>query len=495
MPNKNIHVKGMHCPSCEVLIESEVGEIKGIKSVKANRKSESIDVEFRKNVKDEEKKNLISKIKQKIEKFDEYKVIDGKDVKNAKNNQEAQRSVLEEWSLAIIIFIALALTFYVFQKSGVLDRFSTGDSVNYVSSFGIGIIASLSSCLAVVGAVVVSFSSKQKNKGSRAMAWTQAQFHIGRLIVFFLLGGVLGLIGGSFTISTNFTIILSIVIALVMFYLGLNILGFVPSLADIGIRFPKWMSSPVKNKSAFQDKRLGAFILGGATFFLPCGFTQSMQLFALSSGDFLQGALNLFLFALGTLPVLFFAGYFTQVLTSQKSKLFMKVAGLMVFAFGFYILSNALTLAGFDMNFGTDDVSGSKIVIQDGKQVVEMSVLYSGFEPSVLPIKKNIPVKWVIRGEEVTGCTNEIIVPDLDIRQDIQSGENIVEFTPKESGTISFSCWMGMVKGKFVVVDNDSDLKEVEILEEKPTKTTTQNPSCGCGKTTCDGGCSGGCGR
>ena len=80
-----------------------------------------------------------------------------------------------------------------------------------------------------------------------------------------------------------------------------------------------------------------------------------------------------------------------------------------------------------------------------------MSVTSRGFEPSSLKIKKNVPVKWVVKGDEVSGCTNKIVIPSLNIAKNIKTGENIISFVPADAGEIPFSCGMGMVRGKFIV--------------------------------------------
>ncbi|MDR2416217.1 MAG: sulfite exporter TauE/SafE family protein [Candidatus Peribacteria bacterium] len=38
------------------------------------------------------------------------------------------------------------------------------------------------------------------------------------------------------------------------------------------------------------------------TFFVPCGFTFAMQLYAMQTGSFLSGGVVMLLFAVGTLP-------------------------------------------------------------------------------------------------------------------------------------------------------------------------------------------------
>jgi len=80
-----------------------------------------------------------------------------------------------------------------------------------------------------------------------------------------------------------------------------------------------------------------------------------------------------------------------------------------------------------------------------------MSVTSRGFEPGSLKIKKGTPVRWIIRGVSVSGCTNQIIIPSLDIAKNISSGENIISFVPPDVREIPFSCGMGMVRGKFIL--------------------------------------------
>lgn len=80
-----------------------------------------------------------------------------------------------------------------------------------------------------------------------------------------------------------------------------------------------------------------------------------------------------------------------------------------------------------------------------------MRVASWGFQPKVLKIKKDIPVKWIIKGDQITGCTEKIIVPELNIAKTLNSGDNIIMFTPNQLGEIPFSCAMGMVRGKFIV--------------------------------------------
>lgn len=45
MAKGTFKVKGMHCPSCEKVLRMDIGEIKGVKSVKADFKKGIVEVE------------------------------------------------------------------------------------------------------------------------------------------------------------------------------------------------------------------------------------------------------------------------------------------------------------------------------------------------------------------------------------------------------------------------------------------------------------------
>jgi sulfite exporter TauE/SafE len=362
--------------------------------------------------------------------------------------------------LAIFVVYKTAIIF------GLLDIIDPKNTkLTFGLAFLVGIVASVSSCLAVVGSVVIAFSEKYKNDSSSF--WNSAvkpnlAFHLGRVATFFVLGGMLGLLGGEINISGNAISIYTILIALVMGWLGLNILGIIPSISNVGVRIPRKLTNKWE-KIKKTNHRSAPLILGGLSFFLPCGFTQSMQIFALASGSFLVGALTMALFSLGTVPVLLLVGVTTSWTRDKNWGIFKKVAGIMVLTFAIYTLNSGLAIQGimgniFSSQKESETTSSDEKKIQNNsqsgntnEQMIEMHVTTRGFEPSTIKIKKNVPVRWVIKGDSITGCTNKIIIPSLNIEKSLKSGDNIVTFTPDKSGEIPFSCWMGMVRGKFLV--------------------------------------------
>lgn len=251
------------------------------------------------------------------------------------------------WRHDILIAIPLAallvLTFIAIQKLGLVNLI-TSDKVNYGTALFIGVVASLSSCLAVVGGLVLTLSATAAQRGD---TWKhQILFHIGRLVGFFVLGGVIGVIGKTFQFSSLSYLILGLVVAGVMIILGLNMVGVGTFLRKCHIVMPRIFAhrAAVFSQSSHW---FGAFIFGVMTFFLPCGFTQSMQLYSLTTGSFLVGGLTMLAFAVGTLPMLALLS-FTSFSFQQKpyAGVFFKTAGLIVVFLGLLHILNTLAAAG-----------------------------------------------------------------------------------------------------------------------------------------------------
>ncbi|MGB9678305.1 MAG: sulfite exporter TauE/SafE family protein, partial [Candidatus Ratteibacteria bacterium] len=365
---------------------------------------------------------------------------------------------LNEWIISIAIFSSLILLYSIFKKVGIFNGININNrEITYLIAFLIGLVASLSACFAIVGSIVLGFNQRLGNlsndKSVLKILKPNLLFHVGRILTFFILGGILGLIGGSINLSGKFVSIYTIFIAIILFILSLNILGLKLSIFNIRLKPLRKTFSLIESLKK-RTSGFTPFILGGVTFFLPCGFTQSMQIFSLTTGSFMKGGLVLMFFSLGTFPTLFILGVFSRVVKLKNLSIFNKVIGLIILTFAIFTLNSGLSLINFESitssNLSNLQTENSLSENVNDYQVVYMHVKYSGFEPNVIRIKKGVPVKWVIYSDEVTGCTNRIIVPSLNISKNISSYETIITFTPKEKGVILFSCWMGMVRGKFI---------------------------------------------
>lgn len=250
--------------------------------------------------------------------------------------------MIREYIHAVIIATALICAFVFLQSLGLVHLVGGGE-IGYGAIFLIGIIASLSTCMAVVGGIVLTLSATFAREGGGFVP--QFYFHIGRLGGFFILGGMIGILGTAFTLNASMTFGLNLVIGLVMLILGGKLLG-IPFFTEMRISFPKVFRSHVERTLALNTS-ITPLLVGIATFFMPCGFTQSMQLYTLSTGSFMEGGLTMLVFALGTLPMLALMSVGSVSLAeSRYASLFYKTAGLIVLAFALLNIINSFVIIG-----------------------------------------------------------------------------------------------------------------------------------------------------
>jgi len=321
------HVSGTHCASCKIFIEDTLNEQLGILHANVDLKNETVSLE---TTLDESQHKLADMLTEKI-KHNGYALSVEKKVKE-RNDQ----GVI--WQ-ALPIGLGFLILFFLLQKSGILNL-GLGGEISPVTSFIIGLIASVSSCLAVVGGLVLSLSAKI-SQDNISDTKTFTLFHAGRLASFAVLGGVLGAIGSAIGINFTFTAILGILASVVMLLLGLNLVGV---FEKNKVALPSGIFNFFRR---IEHKTYTPLVLGFATFFLPCGFTQSMQVQALSSGSFMSGLIIMLAFALGTLPMFLLLSFGSASFAHGKhAPLFFKSAGIVVIGLGLFALLAGLAGLG-----------------------------------------------------------------------------------------------------------------------------------------------------
>ena len=94
------------------------------------------------------------------------------------------------------------------------------------------------------------------------------------------------------------------------------------------------------------------------------------------------------------------------------------------------------------------------------------STLASGRYPNI-SVQAGTPVKWVIDAPSgtINGCNYKMMLKEYGIEHTFTEGENVIEFTPTKSGTVQYTCWMGMIRGNIFVTDGDGT--ETAITDEQ----------------------------
>jgi len=323
------HVNGMHCKACVLLSESELAEHPKVVSAKASLRKQSVEIrgDFGDRPPDDIAEELSSYLSE-----------------HSLSTTAPKRQInWDEFGVAVPIAVSCAAIFVLLQEIGIVNLVS-GDNVSYGMAFFVGVVASLSTCMAIVGGLVLSISATFARFGDRTRP--QALFHIGRIASFLVLGGVIGLLESAFRLNSTGTFVLSLAVALFMLALGINLLDVFRWSSRLQPSMPRFVSKRALGATNLTNSFTPALV-GGATFFLPCGFTQAMQFYAVSTGSLVAGALTMFFFALGTLPALAMVSFTSlAVRTKTKQGVFFKTAGLLVILFAVFNVLNSLAAIG-----------------------------------------------------------------------------------------------------------------------------------------------------
>ncbi len=445
-----IPVCGMHCKSCEILIEDNLANIKGVKKAEADFNRGRVDVFYDQKTPDQ------SEILEAITSAG-YQIGQAK-TKTSFFSREVNS--YRDLGLALLVLIAL---YIVLKELGLtsLNFNLNSSSLTLPLVLLVGLTAGVSTCMALVGGLVLGVSAKYSEAHPQATVLQKFSphlfFNLGRILGYAALGGILGLAGSIFQMSSLFLGLITLFVALVMLFMGTQLIGIFPWADNFKLTLPKSISRLLGvNNSAQQYNKFSTAILGALTFFLPCGFTQAMQIYAVSTGSFTRGALIMGAFALGTAPGILSIGGLVSFVKGRAAQRFFKLAGLLIIMFGVFNITNAFTLLG--INYSSTDqtaaeVSDKNVSVENGVQVVRMTETQNGYVPNHFTISKDLPVKWIVNAQDPYSCASVILLKKYSIRKFLLVGENTIDFTPTELGEAKFSCSMGMYNGSFTVVN------------------------------------------
>lgn len=418
---KSLYVKidGMHCSHCEGKIKESLLKIENIKSVKFESLIAHISYENSVNIYD-----IIESITK--EGYVTKREYISDNINDIENKFKFREFILI--SLCLILFLILLYKIIGFNIFNVIPNIDS--SVTYGMLFIIGVFSSIH-CISMCGAINLTASLGYKRDMKRPLL-----YNLGRLISYTLLGGIAGMIGSVLSINKVSEGIIIIISSIVMFFVALNMMGFVK----------------LKSFHIFKFKRANKnpFIIGLCNGLMPCGPLQAMQVYAIETGSFISGAFAMFLFCLGTIPLMLFAGIAVNFVRGKGRASVNKVACSLIVILSFVMLNRGFTTLGIDI-FNTNKVDGIKATVNNDYQIVSFDLDYGGYKDIIL--KKGVPVQMTIHVDKkyLTGCNNELEITEFNIKKKLEEGDNIIYFTPTKEGMFTYTCWMGMVKNKIIV--------------------------------------------
>jgi uncharacterized protein len=454
MKKIKLKITGIHCKSCKELIESEINLLNGIEKVDVCVKNDIARVIYNeKHISSIEIINEIKSLNYGVKKIESEEIY--KSQINSIENKFKSSNLL----LGGILLFLIAIIYYVVSSYGGFELLArlNESNLSFPLIFVIGLLASFH-CIGMCGGIVMAYTTRfcASVKGNKSINISHLSYNAGRILAYAVVGFILGGLGSFFAISRSFTGIVTLLAGVFMIMVGASLSIRLAILDKITGILPVSIVRLFSSKLHSSRPR-APFIIGFLNGFMPCGPLQALQIYSLTTGSALRGGLSMAAFGLGTVPLMLGFGNIISIFSQSRLKQVMKVSGVIVILLGLLTLGRGWNSFGFEeIAQPTPQTSVNPAPTQNTQdqasiQTVSMSVTPQGYSPNTLTVKKGVPVKWVIDGNGITGCTSEILLPAFGIDRPLKRGENIIEFTPKVAGTYKFSCGMQMVWGKFIV--------------------------------------------
>lgn len=424
MDTQYFYIAGMTCSGCERRIWQAVSQLEGVHSARVAYPKGQLEVQFSAPCTPEQISDAVQKAG--------YTVADTPPQKT------------DALYLLVILF-GLSVIARQLGWTEFFQAFPTvsGQQLGYLTLFLTGVFTS-AHCVAMCGGLNLAQSMTAGNirpiRGSLL-------YNLGRLTSYTLVGGILGFIGEKAAITLRLRGLIGLGAGIVMLLMGVRMLTGYSLPRIFRFRLPR----PLKRLVAFQ--RYGPFVIGLVNSFMPCGPLQSMQLYAIASGNFLTGAASMFFFCLGTIPLVLLFGAAAGFLRMNWRQTILRIGAALLVLIGLSTVQNNLALTGILLPWhqtgGGNDMLTA--VTEGGKQYITTQLHANGYDD--IRVTAGIPVVWTITADEASlnGCNNELVIPEFNQHVRLEPGTTTITFVPSVPGVYSYTCWMGMLKNTITV--------------------------------------------
>ena len=496
MKTHTLHIGGMTCVNCQNRIEKKLKSTPGVENAAVDFRAGTVAVTYDETAAD------LSGIKAAVESLG-YQALD-----------EKARAPAREIAGTLVIILALYVLLRGLGLGALTSAFPLAETgMGYGMLLVMGLITSLH-CAAMCGGInlsqCLSPGSGQESADRKPLTGRRALpapllpsilYNGGRVISYTIVGIIAGALGSVITLPGRFQGIVQLAAGGFMILMGINMLGLFPALRRFTPRLPRLSAKKAPGQKTLRKSPLIVGLLNGL---MPCGPLQAMQLYALSTGSPVTGGISMFLFSMGTVPLMFGVGALGSLLSGSlggdKGRAFsrrvMKAGAMLVTVMGLFMLSYGAGLSGFSIDIADKALAGMNPfagaggrgpaagqdgaftpVIENGVQIVN-SALSGGRYPAIT-VQQGIPVRWTINAPtgSINGCNNRMIIREYGIEHRFSPGDNVIEFTPERTGRFSYSCWMGMIRSSITVVAEGASIADIPEPNRAPSPAGVAVPT------------------
>ena len=331
---------------------------------------------------------------------------------------------------------------------GYFDTPKDGQPLSYALLFIAGTLTGFH-CAGMCGALVVGYTVKAAAEGGSKYL-THLYYGVGKTLSYTVIGGLFGALGAIVTFTPFMRGVAGLVAGVFLLLFGLSTLRIFAPLARFRLRTPgfimRWLGGALRRYS-------NPFVIGLLNgLMIICGPLQAMYIMAAGTGDPVEGAKMLFVFGLGTLPLMMGFGFLASAMSRQFAPKLVRASGVIVVALGIIMLNRgyAMVNSGTDLHAGMGH-GGPMAPAAPASRMVHMVIDRTGPVAEQPVIKSGYVVQWMLMGEGLAACGSRITLPALKLEFALSPGMNTFEFTPTAAGLLAWQCEAGDIRGTFMV--------------------------------------------
>lgn len=434
---------GMHCHGCEHIIERSLRRLPGVRRAVASYPTETVTVDF------DPQAVGFDAIRESVEE-NGYRVELG---------ERRGKPLLQR--LAMFAAAAAGLAGLIYVDTRWISAHGSPDIAQHMSLwliFLLGLVTGFH-CIGMCGAFVVSYTTADA-RANRSSLLSHVAFGAGKTLSYTTIGAAFGALGAIIAFTPLLRGVAGMAAGAFLIIFGLNMLGLFAPLRRFRLSLPAPLEHWVHREASGRHRPFVIGLLNGLM--IACGPLQAMYVMAAGTGSAVEGAKMLLAFGLGTLPVMLAFGVIASMLSNALTHRLLKSSGVIVVALGAVMINRGLILTGWGVDLGSvvarmqrgdAPIATSAPGPAPAVQTIEMEANALGYAPSRFTLIRGAPVKWVINATKITQCNHRIVVPALGLEFDLKPGLQTIDFTPQKAGVIPWSCWMGMIRGEFDVVE------------------------------------------
>lgn len=362
----------------------------------------------------------------------------------------------KRWIYLAVGGLGIVLIVYLDQKMRGYGHPQLLGETSYALALVTGFFASFH-CVGMCGAFVLSYTTRDAAL-KRPQYLSHLWYGLGKTLSYTVLGAAFATLGGmvAFTPNLRGGIALGAGVFLILF--GLSLLGL--------LRFRVQLPTPaflMRFIGRQYKQRSHPFVIGLANgLMIVCGPLQAMYILAAGTGDPLQGAALLFLFGIGTLPMLIGFGAFATTLAKGAAPVLVKLSSIAVVIMGAVMLNRGLILtqSGYDLDSLVTLAEQRWIAwTTPNLHVITLQITQDGFLPDHFVLTQGEVVRWEIEVTKEAFCQGRLEIPSFGVGLDLRPGRWAIEFSPPRSGLILWRCTEPERYGAFTVLAKNSKIK------------------------------------